>query len=123
VEINKLLESHKNKVPRAVKVSTLNIQWFYHRKNPNFVAFTQMLQNLPSKVYDSIFVESLLDQFWTETQMHLIKYQFGPYILFVTLDLWFFVNALDRRRNDDIGSYTRWLIWIIAPVIFILWCN
>ena len=55
--------------------------------------------------------------------MHIIKYQFGPYILFVTLSLWFFVNALDRRKSDDVGSYTRWLIWIIAPVIFILWCN
>lgn len=82
-----------------------------------------MLQNLPSKVYESIFVESLLDQFWTETQMHIIKYQFAPYLTFVTFSLWYYVNALDRRTaTDDINSYTRWLIWIDAPFLFALWC-
>ena len=59
-EIDAKLEGTENRVTRAVKVRTANMKWFYQDRK-NFVAFTQMLQGLPNKVYASLFVESLLD--------------------------------------------------------------
>ena len=59
-ELDAKLEGTENRVTRAVNVKTANLKWFYRDKK-NFVAFTQMLQGLPNKVYASLFVESLLD--------------------------------------------------------------
>ena len=62
-EIDAKLEGKENRVTRAVNVKMINLQWFYRDKK-TFVAFTKMLQALPNKVYGTLFVESLLDQFW-----------------------------------------------------------
>lgn len=44
----------------------MEMKWFYRNKK-NFIAFTKMLQKLPHKAYDSIFVQSLLEQFWKDS--------------------------------------------------------
>jgi len=56
----------KDAVTRAVNVSKLDMNFFFHNKK-RFVAFTQTLINRQNEVYSSIFVNSLLDQFWSDT--------------------------------------------------------
>ena len=44
-------------------------------------------------------------------------------MVFVICSIWYFVNALDRvREKDPINSHIRWLIWILSPVLILLWC-
>lgn len=63
-EINAKLKGKENRVTRAVNVQTINLQWLFKNRK-NFTAFTKMLQGLPNKVYGTLFIESLLDQFWS----------------------------------------------------------
>jgi len=50
----------------AVNVRLLDMSWFF-RDRKNFVAFSIMLQKLPSNVYSSLLLDCLLDQFWKHT--------------------------------------------------------
>ena len=63
-----LLQSRKNLVRenRAVKVSVLKLGWFFNEKQ-NFITFAKLINNLPSKVYASMLLDRLIDQYWTAT--------------------------------------------------------
>ena len=52
-------------------------------------------------MYASVFIESVLDQYWDETRDHLVKTQFVPYLIFVFSALTFFIEALSSRTEAE----------------------
>lgn len=62
-DLNEALIDDENKVARAVKVTMLNMGWFFSEKK-NFISFSKLLPGLPNRVFQSLFIESLLDRFW-----------------------------------------------------------
>ena len=66
-ELEQALDDGEEQITRQVKVRTVNLEWLYQNRL-NFVSFCTMLEDLPSSVYASEFVECLLDQYWDDLQ-------------------------------------------------------
>ncbi len=58
-------------INRAIKVSMVEVGWFFSNRK-NFITFTKLLQDLPSKVYTSQLLKGLLNQYWEETQKQIL---------------------------------------------------
>lgn len=52
-------------------MSVLDLRWFFNERK-NFVTFSMLLKHLPTKFYESKFVECMLSQFWAEAQRKII---------------------------------------------------
>jgi len=76
-----------------VTVQVLDLGWFFENKQ-NFAAFTALLQNLPSSLYASLFIESILNQFWSEQKHALFMTQFLPYLTYIILAFVYMKRAL-----------------------------
>ncbi len=48
---------------RAVSVNMIEMGWFFKNRK-NFVAFSELLKNLPKKVYGSLLLQAILGSFW-----------------------------------------------------------
>ena len=59
-EIEDELDGQDDTITRRVKVVTMDIEWLY-RDKANFVAFCTLLEDLPSAVYSSEFLQCILD--------------------------------------------------------------
>ena len=92
-ELEELLKDDEHRALRAINVRVHNLGWLYSDRK-NFASFCTILQGLPSQVYASEFVECLLDQYWDDTQWHIVKYYFIPNTIFATVTILFFQVAL-----------------------------
>jgi hypothetical protein len=69
-------------------------------------------------VYASVFIESVLDQYWDETRDHLVKTQFVPYLIFVFSALTFFIEALSSRTEaEGVEVAPQWAIYASGFVV------
>ena len=59
-DLDELLADDEDKVTQTIKVKMINVDWLYRDKH-NFVSFATLLEELPSTVYASEFIEVLLD--------------------------------------------------------------
>ena len=58
-EMEKTSTDERSLIEKNVSVQVLDLEWFYDG-GQNFITFSQQLQNLPSSVYASEFVSSML---------------------------------------------------------------
>lgn len=80
---------------RAVTVRMFDMRWFFNN-DKNFMTFTKLLKGVPSKVYSSLFIKCLLDQFWAPIQKKIIQRQFIPYCAFVVTTIAYFNLVLQQ---------------------------
>ena len=65
------------------------MRWFYADR-ANFIKFSRLLNNEPSKFYDTLFVKLMLDRFWWPTQKIILIWQFLPAMVFIFSTLLFY---------------------------------
>ena len=66
----------------ACELRICEMGWFYEGKK-NFVAFAELIQDMPSSVYSSEFVNALLDENWERVKGDEIKWKyFTAYLLY-----------------------------------------
>ena len=97
------LASAEDKVTRVITVRMLNLEWFY-RDRKNFAAFSDMLQELPDEVYATEFIECLLDIFWADYQLQIIKWQFVPYLTFISIAISYMYSMLADKQQHAVDS-------------------
>ena len=100
----------------------INVEWLY-RDRHNFVSFATLLEELPSSVYASEFIEVLLDQFWSEQQKKIVRWQFYPYIVYAFVAIFFMVLSL---RDDVVtvkGEREELIFIILGSITLVLWAN
>lgn len=74
--------------------------WFFKDKK-NFISFTELLRDLPNRVYSSLLLQSLLARYWDETQREIIKKQFIPFICFTILSIIHFMTMLSDHSETE----------------------
>jgi hypothetical protein len=121
-ELDDLMAKDEDKVTQNVTVKMINLEWLY-RDRHNFVSFCTLLEDLPSSVYASEFVESLLDQFWIEQKKTILRWQFYPYLIYMAVSIFFMVLAL-REDVVVVKDHREELIFIIlGSLTLVLWAN
>ena len=116
--------SNSLKIQRNVKVGMLAMDWFFNDRK-NFVAFCQILKDMPSKVYDSELVKSLLHVYWDETQKEILYKLFIPYCIGTILTILYFTTMLNDKQesqNEDDDSYLSQKVFL-SLLIFPFWLN
>ncbi len=114
----KELENDDNRVTRAVKVTMLSLGWFFSERK-NFISFSKLLPGLPNRVFQSQFIESLLDRFWDDAQYHIFKTMFCPFVCLVTLTILFFMSALSNSEDEIEALWKRWIHGLCTAPFFI----
>lgn len=88
---------------RAVSVNMLEMGWFFKNKK-NFVAFSELLKNLPKKVYGSLLLQAILGSFWEDKQRYIKIYHFTPFCIFVILSVMHFTTMLYDHDDPEIDN-------------------
>ena len=105
-----------------INVSMINIEWLYHDRH-NFVSFCTLLDDLPTTVYDSEFVECLLDQFWSEQQKRIVRWQFYPYMIYAFVSIFFMVLSLSQDIVTVKDDREELIFIIMGSTVLVLWAN
>lgn len=85
---------------RPIIVRQMDLRWFFSDKQ-NFMAFSRLLKDLPSKVYSSRLLKGLLRQYWGDTQMNLVYWQFAPHVTYALLSIVYFIVVLPELDHID----------------------
>ena len=86
-------------IETAVDVHVFDLRWFFNDRK-NFVALSQLLNEMPNSFYESMFLGCLLDQFWDSCQWSIARGQFIPYLVFIFVTI--------QHMYWDLDDDTRW---------------
>lgn len=121
-DLDELLADDEDKVTQTIKVKMINVDWLYRDKH-NFVSFATLLEELPSTVYASEFIEVLLDQFWSEQQTRIKRWQFYPYLIYAFVAIWFMVLSLTEDVVTVKDEREELIFIILGSITLVLWAN
>ncbi len=106
-------------INRSINVRMVEVGWFLSDRK-NFVAFSKLLQDLPSKVYTSKLLKAFLHHYWASTQKKIIREQFLPYTVYATGCIIHYAKVLDD--NGDLEDKLMFNI-VLCSIIFPFWCH
>ncbi len=87
-------------VNSQVAVRMIEMPWLFVDKR-NFVSLTPFLLNMPNKLYNSLFLETLLNRYWDETQTEMIYKQFLPFFSFAVMSILHFNYMISDCSIDE----------------------
>lgn len=86
------------------------------------MTFAMLLKGVPSRVYSSLLIKSLLDLFWTKIQMSVIQKLFLPYCAFAMTAIAYFNIALQSTNYDEESFVSKCYRITLLMLASILWC-
>lgn len=96
----------------------LKLRWLY-TGGKSFFTLSNCLEKCPNKLYESLFIQSLLQQFWPETQKKILLWHFLPYCAQASLSIVYFTTMLQERIESESPATWKNLIFItqIGPLL------
>ena len=94
----------------------LDLGWLFADEK-NFLDFIDILQNSKNNdIYMTNFVKTILDVFWTEHKMAIIKQIFVPYLIYLASSLYYMIHVICVSEEAREG----WETYLGAVVLFFL---
>lgn len=97
----------------------MDLKWLY-RDRKSFIDLLPRLENLPNHVYESRFMDKLLEMHWPRIQSELESWQFYPYLIYCFLQVIYLKKALQPHEEGDEPNFWLMLIFALFTGIFLL---
>jgi hypothetical protein len=93
--------------------------WFYQGER-NFVAFSELIQDMPNSVYKSEFVSALLDENWDDLKHEITWKHFSIYFAYAVCSIIYMKLAIASRGSEDSIGGSPGMICLLV-VTALLW--
>ena len=102
----------------------IKLDWMYRPRkgngNTGLGGLLELLSNAPESIMHTVFVRSLIENFYDENKQRVVIFCYIPFILHFIFSIIYYTNFIIEQEVPSIKLWSAWRIINLGTMIFLV---